>query len=287
MIEHDSGAVWKATGSTDSVACDATAMDAAGPQGMCGTLDRIASFFVIANRMPPLWSRLALTRLSIVRALRLGVQKHMTFKCKIAGILLTLMYSGNSMADYGNTAIQFTCSPNDHGFEMSAVGLANVPELSAARGETDRNAYIDRMERDRQLYIQGGKERDFEFSCETGRGHVLAKMHFFPATSSGNCGLFPGGRLVILVDDHTLVDSVYWDLDCATSVKKLTLSVGRRGHAKVRVWADGVEGQRACGRHSFVMTVRLPVPAAGVLTQESLESQLVHAEAECTESDLN
>lgn len=199
-----------------------------------------------------------------------------------------VLYGGNALADYGTPAIQFACSSEDHRFEMSAVGLANVPELSAGKDESAVAEYIRRMEQDRNLFIQGGEERDFEFPCETGRGHILAKMHFFPATSSSNCGLFPGGRLVVLVDDHTLVDNVYWDLDCAPSIKKLTVSMRRRGpRAEVRVSGDVDDSGRTSSNCSFSMVVPLPVATASVLTQESLRRKLVRLKAKCPRSDWN
>lgn len=204
---------------------------------------------------------------------------------KAMAMLLMTMQAGVVAADYGMSAVQFACSRQSHTFEMSAIGLVNVPELSAAADASIRSGFIQRMQSERGLYIQDD-EGDFVFHCDTGRGRVTVRMHWFPASESANCGLFPGGRFDVMVNGRAIVEQVRWDIDCAPSIRRLTLAFApSRTRVTVGIVANptGVDYDvKECGVRRVV---ELPIKPNRVFTDESLRLMLAQPDSACDDPD--
>ena len=203
---------------------------------------------------------------------------------KAMAMLLMTMQAGELAADYGNSAVQFARSRQSNTFEMSAIGLINVPELSAAADSSIRSGFIQRMQSERGLYIQGGEDRDFDFHCETELGRVTVKMHWFPASESANCGLFPGGKFDVMVNGRAIVEQVRWDTDCAPSIRGVTLAFApSRAEVTVGIVAkpSGVDYDvKEC---SVRRAMELPIKPNSVFTEESLRRMLARPDSACHE----
>jgi hypothetical protein len=204
---------------------------------------------------------------------------------KAMAMLLMTMQAGTAAADYGNSAVQFACSRQSHTFKMSAIGLVNVPELWAAADASMRSEFIQRMQSERGLYIQDG-EGDFEFHCDTGRGRVTVKMHWFPASESSNCGLFPGGRFDVVVNGRAIVEQVFWDLDCAPSIRRLTLAFApSRTRMTVGIVANPIGVDYDVKKCDVRRAVELPIEPKSVFTEESLRLILAQPDSACHDPD--
>lgn len=206
----------------------------------------------------------------------------MKHQLKAVAIFLFAMQAGRAAADSGIDAVHFACSSQSHTFDMAAISMVNVPELRAGTDASVRAEFVQRMQAERDLYIQGGNERDFEFRCDTKRGRVLVKMHLFPATETANCGLFPGGRFDLMVNGRVLVKEARWNIECAPSITKLTLEFSpSRPRATVGICGNPTGMDYDVKECCLRKTVTLPVKATSVVSESSLRLLLTDSDTDC------